>query len=48
VYEGKCSRKITNSCMKMEKMRHVEIIPWMRGGRIKDNDGEGEFNYDIL
>jgi hypothetical protein len=27
VYEGKCSRKITNSCMKMEKMRHVEIIP---------------------
>jgi hypothetical protein len=30
------------------KMRPVEIIPGIGGGRIKENDGEGEFNYDIL
>jgi hypothetical protein len=30
------------------KMRPVETIPGMRGGRIKENDGGGEFNYDIL
>jgi hypothetical protein len=31
------------------KMRHVETIPGMgERGRIKENDGEGEFNYDIL
>jgi hypothetical protein len=29
-------------------MRLVETIPGMRGGRIKENDGGGEFNYDIL
>jgi hypothetical protein len=29
-------------------MRLFEIIPGMRGGRIKENDGRGEFNYDIL
>jgi hypothetical protein len=27
------------------KMRHVETIP---GVGIKENDGGGEFNYDIL
>jgi hypothetical protein len=26
------------------KMRHVETIPRIRDGRIKENDGEGEFN----
>jgi hypothetical protein len=31
----------------MEKMRHVETIPGM-GRRIKENDGGGEFNYDLL
>jgi hypothetical protein len=30
------------------KMRPVETIPGMRGGGIKENDGEGEFNYNIL
>jgi hypothetical protein len=30
------------------KMRPVETIPGMRGGRIKENNGEGEFIYDIL
>jgi hypothetical protein len=30
------------------RMRSVETIPEMRGGRIKENDGGGEFNYDIL
>jgi hypothetical protein len=29
-------------------MRHVETIPGMEGGEIKENDGEGEFNYGIL
>jgi hypothetical protein len=29
-------------------MRHVETIPRMRGGRIKENSGRGEFKYDIL
>jgi hypothetical protein len=30
------------------KMRPVETIPGMEGGGIKENDGEGEFNNDIL
>jgi hypothetical protein len=29
-------------------MRPVETIPGMRGGGIKENDGESEFNYEIL
>jgi hypothetical protein len=29
-------------------MRPIETIPGMEGGRIKDNDGGDEFNYDIL
>jgi hypothetical protein len=30
------------------KMRPVETIPGMGGGKIKENDGGGEFNYDIV
>jgi hypothetical protein len=30
------------------KMKPVETIPGMLGGRIKGNDGGSEFNYDIL
>jgi hypothetical protein len=30
------------------KMRPVETIPGMRGGEIMENDGGGEFNYDIF
>jgi hypothetical protein len=30
------------------KLRPVESIPGMGGGRIKENDGGGEFNYDLL
>jgi hypothetical protein len=30
------------------KIRPVETIPEMRGERIKENDGGGERNYDIL
>jgi hypothetical protein len=26
----------------------VETIPGMGGGRIKESNGEGEFNYDIF
>jgi hypothetical protein len=30
------------------KMKSVETIPGMGGRGIKENDGGGEFNYDIL
>jgi hypothetical protein len=30
------------------KMRPVETISGVGGGRIKENDRGGEFNYDIL
>jgi hypothetical protein len=30
------------------KMRPVKTIPGMRGDGIKENDGGGEFKYDIL
>jgi hypothetical protein len=29
------------------KLRPVETIPGMEVGDIKENDGGGEFNYDI-
>jgi hypothetical protein len=29
-------------------MRPVETVPGMGEGEIKENDGGGEFNYDIL
>jgi hypothetical protein len=29
-------------------LRPVKTIPGMGGGRIKENDGGGEFNYDML
>jgi hypothetical protein len=32
----------------IEKMRPVETIPGMGGGWVKENDGGGEFSYDIL
>jgi hypothetical protein len=31
-----------------EKMRPVGTIPETGGEKIKENDGGGEFNYDIL
>jgi hypothetical protein len=30
------------------KMRPVETVPGMGEGGIKEDDGDGEFNYDIL
>jgi hypothetical protein len=30
------------------KVRPVETIPGMGGGGLKENDGQSEFNYDIL
>jgi hypothetical protein len=30
------------------KMIPVQTLPGMGGGRIKENDGGGEFNCDIL
>jgi hypothetical protein len=29
-------------------MRHIETILGIRGGGIKENDGDGEFNFNIL
>jgi hypothetical protein len=29
-------------------MGPVETVPGMGGGELKENDGGGEFNYDIL
>jgi hypothetical protein len=30
------------------KMRPVKTIPGIEGGMIKENDGGGEFKYDIF
>jgi hypothetical protein len=30
------------------EMKPVETVPRMREGKIEENDGRGEFNYDIL
>jgi hypothetical protein len=30
------------------KMIHVETIPGVEGGNIKENDGGGEFKYNIF
>jgi hypothetical protein len=30
------------------KMRAVETIPGMEGGRVKENDGGSEFKYDVF
>jgi hypothetical protein len=30
------------------KMRSIETIPGMGGGGLKENDGGGEFNYDVV
>jgi hypothetical protein len=49
VKEGDCS--VSNYVLMDEnrKMRQVETIPGVgEGGIINENDGEGEFNYDIL
>jgi hypothetical protein len=34
--------------MEKGKMRPVETIPGMGGERIKENNREGEFKYDIF
>jgi hypothetical protein len=31
-----------------EKMRPVESVPGMGGGRIKENDERGEFKYNVF
>jgi hypothetical protein len=43
---AECSGNITHSYTKMEKMRQVETIPRMGG--VKENDGRGKSNYNIL
>jgi hypothetical protein len=48
VEKGEYDRNTMYSCMKMKQMRPVETIPGMWGRGVKENDGEGESNYDIL
>jgi hypothetical protein len=49
VQEDKCGGNIMYIHMCVNgKMRHVENIPGMEEKGIKENDGEGEFNSDIL
>jgi hypothetical protein len=45
VYEDECSENIMYSCM---EMRHLETITVMWGEGGKENDGGGEFKYNIL
>jgi hypothetical protein len=42
VWEGECGRNIMCSCIN-GKTWPVETLPG-----IQENDGKGEFNYDIL
>jgi hypothetical protein len=35
-------------CIENGKMRHVQTTSGMGEGKIKENDGRKEFNYDIL
>jgi hypothetical protein len=32
----------------MGKMRPIKTIPGIGEGELKENEGEGDFNYDIL
>jgi hypothetical protein len=34
--------------MKMDKMTNIETISGIGAGKVKENDGRGEFSYDIL
>jgi hypothetical protein len=47
---GGYKENVKEAVLKYEdgKMRHVETVPGMGAGGIKENDGGGEFNYDIL
>jgi hypothetical protein len=40
--------KKRNQMYENRKMRPTETILGMRGGEVKENDGEVEFNYDKL
>jgi hypothetical protein len=48
VKKAECSRNIMYSCMKMEKWDLLKLVQEWGGARIKENDGGGEFNHDIL
>jgi hypothetical protein len=43
-----CKKNIRLIMYEDGKMRHVDTIPGMREGRIKENDGGGEFKYDNI
>jgi hypothetical protein len=46
--EGEYGGNIAYSCMKMEKRDLLNLVQeWGERG-IKENDGESEFNYDVL
>jgi hypothetical protein len=48
VKEAECSVNITCSCMKMKKLDMLKLFQEWGEERIKENDGGGEYNYDIL
>jgi hypothetical protein len=49
VYKGEYSAKYFMLMYENGKMRHVESVPGIGGGEgIKENDGGGKFNYDML
>jgi hypothetical protein len=47
VQEGECGGNIVYSYAH-GKMRPEETIPGMTGGGVKENEGVGKFNRDIL
>jgi hypothetical protein len=48
VKEAECSGNIMYSCMKMEKWDLLKPFWEWEKESIKENDGGGEFDYDLL
>jgi hypothetical protein len=48
LYEGEYGANTVYTSIQMEKLKPVETVLGMEEGKIKENDGGGEFKYDIL
>jgi hypothetical protein len=46
--DAECSGKIMYLCIKMEKWDLLKLFQKLGQGRLKKNDEEGKFTYDIL
>jgi hypothetical protein len=46
--KGEYGTSIVHICIQMEKTRPVETISGVGTGEIKENDGRGEFIFNIL